>query len=222
MRTYTIRSLVGAGDDTRLVVDIVVHPGAVGPGSDWAASCSVGSRAVALLPRRGLPFGGIEFAPPAASPLLLVGDESAVPAICAIVEQLPASAVGRAFLEVPTAEDVLPVTGESGVEVTWLVRQSGEVGSVLHPEVLAYLGAGPLALERPVEIDPDLWETPVWSSSGETFSPSPAPDGSLYAWIAGESGMVTALRRHLVRELGFDRSQVAFMGYWRRGVAMRS
>ena len=33
---------------------------------------------------------------------------------------------------------------------------------------------------------------------------------------------MTGLRRHLVRELGMDRSQVAFMGYWRRGVAMKS
>ncbi len=44
----------------------------------------------------------------------------------------------------------------------------------------------------------------------------------VYAWIAGESAMVTSLRRYLVKELGMDRSQVAFMGYWRRGVAMRS
>ena len=46
--------------------------------------------------------------------------------------------------------------------------------------------------------------------------------GGTYAWIAGESTVVTGLRRHLVNELGFDRRQVAFMGYWRRGVAMRS
>ncbi|ABL83908.1 MULTISPECIES: siderophore-interacting protein [unclassified Nocardioides] len=32
----------------------------------------------------------------------------------------------------------------------------------------------------------------------------------------------TALRRALVTDLGLDRRQVAFMGYWRRGVAMRS
>ncbi|MFF2845620.1 siderophore-interacting protein [Streptomyces sp. NPDC058001] len=38
-----------------------------------------------------------------------------------------------------------------------------------------------------------------------------------YAWIAGESGCVKALRRHLVRERGIDRRQVTFVGYWRRG-----
>jgi NADPH-dependent ferric siderophore reductase len=64
----------------------------------------------------------------------------------------------------------------------------------------------------------------LYSSSGEPL-PDPATGGDhvdLYAWIAGESAMVTGLRRHLVKELGVDRRQVAFMGYWRRGVAMRS
>ena len=44
----------------------------------------------------------------------------------------------------------------------------------------------------------------------------------LYVWIAGESKVVTGLRRVLVRDLGLDRRQVAFMGYWRVGVSMAS
>ncbi|WP_199905123.1 SIP domain-containing protein [Nocardioides sediminis] len=80
-------------------------------------------------------------------------------------------------------------------------------------------------------MDPDLWETPSYSSSGEEIEAAAGGDPSrgsgrpldgVYAWIAGESTVVTGLRRHLVRELGMDRRQVAFMGYWRRGVAMRS
>ncbi|MEU6488416.1 siderophore-interacting protein [Streptomyces sp. NPDC046887] len=46
-----------------------------------------------------------------------------------------------------------------------------------------------------------------------------------YAWIAGESGSVKALRRHLVGERGIDRRRVTFVGYWRRGLtedALRS
>lgn len=78
----------------------------------------------------------------------------------------------------------------------------------------------------PEEVDPDLWETPAYSSSGEDVAgpPTAAPGAlaDLYAWIAGESGVVTALRRHLVQEIGIDRHRVAFMGYWRRRVAMRS
>jgi NADPH-dependent ferric siderophore reductase len=44
------------------------------------------------------------------------------------------------------------------------------------------------------------------------------PTGSPYAWIAGESGCVKEMRRHLVRERGIDRRRVTFVGYWRRGL----
>jgi NADPH-dependent ferric siderophore reductase len=40
-----------------------------------------------------------------------------------------------------------------------------------------------------------------------------------YAWIAGESGRVKELRRHLVREREIDRRRVTFVGYWRRGLS---
>lgn len=39
-----------------------------------------------------------------------------------------------------------------------------------------------------------------------------------YAWIAGESGRVKELRRHLVRERGIDKRCVTFVGYWREGL----
>lgn len=42
------------------------------------------------------------------------------------------------------------------------------------------------------------------------------PEGTPYAWIAGEAGTVKALRRHLVGERGFDRKRVKFTGYWRQ------
>lgn len=76
MRTYTIREVRGSGADTRLVVDLVLHPapGADGPGSRWAASAVPGDRLVVLAPRRGEPFGGIEFAADADARLLLAGD----------------------------------------------------------------------------------------------------------------------------------------------------
>ncbi|MFI1503154.1 siderophore-interacting protein [Streptomyces platensis] len=45
------------------------------------------------------------------------------------------------------------------------------------------------------------------------------PEGTPYAWIAGESGTVKAVRRHLVRERGIDRRAVKFTGYWRRGAS---
>lgn len=225
MRTYTVRDVVGTGADTRVVLDVVLHPGAPGPGGLWAARAQVGDRAVVLLPRRGVPFGGIEFGWSAGDDVLLAGDESAVPAVCAILEQLPPDARGAAFLEVPLAEDIQAVRRPPGVEVTWLPRATRPHGAALHEAVVQHLGSDAVLEIAPDDVDPDLWETPTWSSSGEPIADHGRAQGAyahLNAWIAGESAMVTGLRRHLVRDLGIDRRQVAFMGYWRRGVAMRS
>ncbi|GLY44250.1 siderophore-interacting protein [Amycolatopsis sp. NBRC 101858] len=38
------------------------------------------------------------------------------------------------------------------------------------------------------------------------------------AWLAGEAGMVRALRRHLVAERGLDKGAIEFTGYWRRAL----
>ena len=69
-----------------------------------------------------------------------------------------------------------------------------------------------------------VWETPVFSASGEPLdassdahTASPAPDA--YFWIAGESTLVTTMRRMLVKQVGVPREQVSFMGYWKRGRA---
>ncbi|WP_327684003.1 siderophore-interacting protein [Streptomyces sp. NBC_00467] len=56
-------------------------------------------------------------------------------------------------------------------------------------------------------------------SAVEAVRAAELPDGTGYAWIAGESGSVKALRRHLVGERGMDRRRVTFVGYWRRGVS---
>lgn len=223
MRTYTIRDVRGSGEQTTLVVDIAVHGAGTdsGPGSRWASKAAPGDRVVLLAPRVGHPFGGIEFVPPTGAELLMVADETAVPAVCAILELLPASARGAVFMEVPEDGDVLDVRGPEGVSITWLPRNGAPLGEHLHAAVVTHLGLPPVVPEVSAdEVDPDLWETPTYSSSGEDLSEVGA--GERYAWIAGESKVVTGLRRHLVGQLGWDRSEVAFMGYWRRGVAMRS
>jgi NADPH-dependent ferric siderophore reductase len=226
MRTYTIRDVRGSGEQTTFVVDIVLHleGDLVGPGSTWASRATPGDRIVVLAPRRGYPYGGIEFTPAPGADLLLVGDETAVPAVCAVLEQLPDDARGAAFLEVPVAGDAQDVRTPAGVELVWLAREGAALGVRLHDAVVSHLGIPGAQVEVTAdEVDPDLWETPSYSSSGEAV---PAGDevgaGGTYAWIAGEAKVVTGLRRHLVNELGFDRSRVAFMGYWRRGVAMKS
>lgn len=62
----------------------------------------------------------------------------------------------------------------------------------------------------PADSDADelLWDTPEETAAAD-----------LYAWVTGEASVVRTLRRHLVGARGLDRRQVAFMGYWREGLA---
>jgi NADPH-dependent ferric siderophore reductase len=83
-------------------------------------------------------------------------------------------------------------------------------------------GAGP----EPEDVDVDqdiLWETPArmeTAAIAATKNPGmPAGAMPFYAWIAGEAGVIKDMRRYLVRDVGIDRKQVAFMGYWRQGKA---
>ncbi|MGI9002393.1 MAG: siderophore-interacting protein, partial [Pseudonocardia sp.] len=41
------------------------------------------------------------------------------------------------------------------------------------------------------------------------------PAGQVFAWIAGESSAVRALRRHLVDDRGVEKCSIDFAGYWR-------
>lgn len=179
-----------------------------------------GDRAVVVGPNAAYPgpIGGQEWAPPAgASHLLLAGDETAVPAIATIAESLSGSVPATVLLEVPEAADALTLDVRPGVRVTWLPREGARHGDLLIPAVRDALSAlvapaGTVPDAAPLEdVDVDaeiLWEVPD-SSAGD----------GLYAWLAGEAGMVKLLRRQLVREAGIDRSAVAFMGYWRLGRA---
>ena len=210
------------------MVDFVIHGDGdeSGPGGDWGAHAAVGQRVITMAPRRGVPFGGIEFAPGTAKRLLLVGDETAVPAVAAVLECLPATSRGAVFLEVPVAADVLPLECPSGVEVALAARGDGRSAqrraARCRPRA-PRRGAGGAGRgrDRPGPVgDADVL------LSGEDVDAAVRAVGheydDLYAWIAGESSMVTGLRRALVKDLGIDRHQVAFMGYWRLGVAMRS
>ncbi|UOR00955.1 siderophore-interacting protein [Leucobacter allii] len=235
MRTYSIRELRAAGGRTEVIVDFVLHlePGLTGPASRWADRAAVGDELILIGPRRGRSDGGgVEWDPGSADEVLLAGDETAAPAIARILEDAAETLRGAAYIEVPEAADRLPISAPAGVAVHWLVRGAAPHGSALIPAISAALGAStgdgeaePTASAAAVSDAADpaqlLWETPQYSGSGEEIAAASAPHAGGYFWIAGESGVVTTLRRHLVKTLGIDRSRVAFMGYWRRGVAMR-
>lgn len=227
MRTYSVRD-VRVGDDgaTEVDVDFVLHlvPGKTGPASSWAAAATVGDEVIAVGPRRGaVDGGGIEYRPRRAARVLLAGDETAAPAIARILEDAPAGLLGAAFIEVPTAADAQPINGPDGVAVHWLAREGAEHGDRLHRAVAAHLGeaAGSSADTVDAPDEELVWETPTFSRLGEQIDGRADDSAARYYWIAGESRMVTTLRRRLVKDLGVPRAHVAFMGYWREGVAMK-
>lgn len=212
IRTYTVRDV--RPDDREIDLDMVLH-GDTGPASRLAASAAVGDQVVVLGPnaRFGGPHGGLEFRPPAdhAGPTLLAGDETAAPAVLGILARLPEDAHGEAVLEVPDAADIADVAAPAGMRVTWLVRQPAASGL---PDAVraacSRLDVSGGVAGQDLGPDPATEEEPVWD----------VPDASstgFYAWLAGESTVITGLRRHLVRDLGVDKRQVAFMGYWKRG-----
>ncbi|MFJ4165427.1 siderophore-interacting protein [Microbacterium sp. NPDC089698] len=219
IRTYTIRAV--RPESREIDVDFVLH-GTEGPASAWASAAAPGAPLVVIGPdARADETGGLEWNPGDAGSVLIAGDETAVPAICAIVESLPAHVTGSVYIEVPTEADALPLTAPEGVSVRWLARGSAAHGLRLSAAVHAW-GETRIADEEPATTtdaapgsaeladpheDEVLWEVPESSV------------GSCYAWLAGEASTITALRRHLVRGLGIDRRSVAFMGYWRRGRA---
>ncbi|WP_031075040.1 siderophore-interacting protein [Streptomyces sp. NRRL WC-3742] len=49
----------------------------------------------------------------------------------------------------------------------------------------------------------------------DTVRKAEFPAGRPFAWLAGESGAVRALRRHLVDDRGLDKKSIDFSGYWR-------
>lgn len=110
-RTYSVRAV----EERAIVLDFVVH-GDEGLAGPWAAAAQPGDR-IAL---HG-PGGG--YAPDAeADHHLLVGDESALPAISAALEALPADARGIALVEVHDADDELAIDHPDGVELRWIHR----------------------------------------------------------------------------------------------------
>ncbi len=219
LRTYTVRA--ARPELAEVDLDVVLHgvdDGHAGPAATWAAGAAVGDPVVLMgpdRPGRGRAWG-VEWAPPAtASCLLLAGDETAVPAVGAILESLPAGRRAVAVLEVPRAGDVQDLRLPDGVSVRWLARADRPRGELLVPAVHAALvelgvAAAPAAAPEDVDLDTEpLWEVPE----------DPAAGAGCYAWLAGEAGVVKRLRRHLVGDLGVDRRSVAFMGYWREGRA---
>ncbi|MDM7830270.1 siderophore-interacting protein [Cellulomonas edaphi] len=218
MRTYTARAV--RHDRREVDVDVVLH-GDLGPASRWALTATPGDELVLAGPNAAAsgPHGGVDFVPPAVTDrLLIAGDETALPAIAGILERLPDDSRGEALIEMPSSADRIDLAAPAGMTIRWLGRDGRAHGDLLVPAVRAAAarmlpGQAPAYRVELEDVDEDhLWEVPV-DEDGRPLREMAA----MYAWLAGESGVIKTLRRHLVTECGVDRKAVAFMGYWRRG-----
>lgn len=127
-RTYTVRSWDPVTRE--LAIDFVVH-GDEGLAGPWAARARPGEQVTFLGPGGG-------YGPRATAGWhLLAGDESALPAIAAALEQMPAGAPVHAFIEVPDASEEQKIVTPDGVAVTWLHRGDRPVGEALTAAVKA-------------------------------------------------------------------------------------
>jgi NADPH-dependent ferric siderophore reductase len=114
-RRYTIRSWDPVARE--VTIDFVVH-GDVGVAGRWANHAQPGD----LLQFVG-PSGG--YVPdPSADWYLMAGDESALPAIAASLEQVPAGRPVLAVLLVDDADHELSLESPGELQVTWVHRSS--------------------------------------------------------------------------------------------------
>ncbi|WLT10635.1 siderophore-interacting protein [Bifidobacterium asteroides] len=226
LRTYTVRK-VRPGSE-QIDVDFVIHDHA-GPAGAFAEAAKPGDQAIIIGPNAQAegPVAGMDFHPGQSRHLLLVGDETAVPAIAAIMDSLIRDhwqGEGMAVIEVPTEEDRLPLPEHEGIRIIWTTCDESGHGQALTEAMRSLLEDLPIhsptaaaaeSSQEFTEVDIDkelLWET---ADAAQADASIHADD--LYAWIAGEAATVRELRRMLVRDRGMDRRNVSFMGYWRQG-----
>ncbi|MCQ4122216.1 siderophore-interacting protein [Rhodococcus tibetensis] len=131
VRTYTVRRL--SRENAELDVHFVDH-GDEGVAARWLRGAAPGDRL-------GVLGGGGKSIRPARW-YLLAGDESALPAMSAILEDLPVDASGRVLIEVADELERHDLRHPAGVEVEWLYRHGG--GSRLAENVRA----APLPADR--------------------------------------------------------------------------
>ncbi|MFJ4348054.1 siderophore-interacting protein [Pseudomonas sp. NPDC089401] len=216
MRTYTIRAL--RREALEVDVDFVLH-GVNGPASAWATQAQVGDRLQMVAPNlaHGGDTGGYEWKPPRdVRSVLLVGDETALPAIAGILEQLadtqPELAV-EVFIEVPLEADCLALRHSPATRLHWLPRNllhSDQGQGMLHAvRELASLPQGHAAPGVRLE-KVDIEKRILWEKASSASS-------AFHAWVAGESATVMEIRRHLIKERGLPRECLTLMGYWRAG-----
>ncbi|UJW76948.1 DUF2218 domain-containing protein [Rhizobium sp. SL42] len=121
VRIYTIRAVDVLRKE--LLIDFVQHQGngVAMPGADFARDAKPGDIAALMGP------GGSSV--PKASDIVLVGDETALPAIARIAAEVPAQTRLRAFIEVEDEREEQALVSGASFELHWLHRKGRQTGT---------------------------------------------------------------------------------------------
>jgi NADPH-dependent ferric siderophore reductase len=184
IRTMTVRHADPAARE--LSIDAVVH-GDHGVAGPWAAAAEPGQPVYLMGP------SGAYAPDPAADWHLLAGDESALPAIAAALEALPADATGKAFIEIAGPDDEIDLRVPESVQLNWIYRQ----------------GRADLVGDDRAGDNAPLVEavtTALWLP------------GQVQVFIHGEAQAVMHnLRPYIRKDRGVTANWASISGYWRRG-----
>ncbi|MBB6274103.1 NADPH-dependent ferric siderophore reductase [Pedobacter cryoconitis] len=180
IRTYTVRSL----DRVTGILDVefVLH-GDSGPASAWAERVAIGNHVGIGLKKTGKVHVQADW-------YLLAGDETATPAITAMLEVLPATTKGIALLEAGSDADIFPIKTDSAIEIRWLIRN------------------GKLPEQSDLIID-----------AVKNIVLPDALLNSRLVWVAGEENMVKNMRKYASEQLGLDREELRATVYWKAGLS---
>jgi NADPH-dependent ferric siderophore reductase len=122
-RNYTVRRHDPVAGE--IEVDVVLHDPR-GPACTWAEAAPIGGDVGYAGPR-------VDYAPrDGATWLLLCGDETALPAIAAILEQPPAAERILAVIEVADPAEEQPLFLPAGAEVQWVHRGDAAAATTTH------------------------------------------------------------------------------------------
>lgn len=118
-RAYTIRRF--SERDVTMELHFALHGD--GPCSTWAAHAKMGDVIQIAGPRKGFRLD------PTVRHLLLCGDETALPAIASIIEELPPAIIADAFIEIPDKTDIQWIPSKADVSINWLSRDGAPAGT---------------------------------------------------------------------------------------------
>lgn len=176
-RTYSVRRYCAATNE--LDIDFVLH-GAASPASGWAQNALPGDTLGVAGP------GGPDPLLKPAAQHILAGDLTALPAICALLEALPRTALGYAFIEIDHQDFRQAVSHSTQVQLQWVLRDDG-------------LNAHENTLLQAVKT-----------------ARLPLRDASLSAFVAGENSSVLAVRDYLRQRYGLQKRELYAVPYWHR------